>query len=85
MLNYEDVKRWKRDLMLADPEFLTGRGRLESVEFHTAERVYLAGVVDGGMTSAMLTEAMTMYEPGDARLNAVAKALERLVEQLKAE
>jgi hypothetical protein len=47
MLNYEDVKRWKRDMMLADPEFLTGRGRLESVEFHTAERVYLAGVEDG--------------------------------------
>jgi hypothetical protein len=36
MLDYADVKRWKRELMLSDPEFLTGHGRLESVEFHVA-------------------------------------------------
>lgn len=47
MLDYEDVKRKKRDLMMADQDFITGRGRLESVEFHTHEFVYLKGVEDG--------------------------------------
>lgn len=33
--------------MVNDPKFIGGRGRLESVEFHTAERIYLKGVEDG--------------------------------------
>lgn len=56
MLDYENVKRWKRDLMVNDPKFIEGRGRLESVEFHTAERIYLAGVEDG-MKAAGLDDA----------------------------
>jgi len=47
MLDYEEVKRHKRDLMVTDKTFITGRGRLESVEFHTHEFVYLRGVEDG--------------------------------------
>jgi hypothetical protein len=53
MLDYETVKRWKRDLMVNDPKFIEGRGRLESVEFHTAQRIYLAGVEDGMRASGL--------------------------------
>jgi len=42
--------------MVSDPKFIEGRGRLESVEFHTAERIYLKGVEDG-MKVAGLTDA----------------------------
>ncbi len=45
MLSYETIKRHKRDLMTA-PDFIEGRCRLESVEFHTYEFVYLKGVED---------------------------------------
>jgi hypothetical protein len=62
MLDYETVKRWKRDLMVNDPEFLTGRGRLESVEFHLAERIYLAGVADGVAVVAKLDEVVALLE-----------------------
>jgi hypothetical protein len=47
MLDYEDIKRFKRDLMVNDPTFIDGRGRLESVEYHTYQFVYLKGVEDG--------------------------------------
>ena len=46
MLDYCEVKRKKRELMLNDG-FVDGRGRIESVEYHTHEFVYLAGVADG--------------------------------------
>jgi hypothetical protein len=58
MLDYADVKRWKRERMLADPEFLTGHGRLESVEFHVAEKIYLKGIEDAAPALAKLIEAM---------------------------
>jgi hypothetical protein len=48
--------------MVNDPEFLTGRGRLESVEFHLAERIYLAGVADGAAVAAKLDEVVALLE-----------------------
>jgi len=62
ILDYEHVKRWKRDLMVNDPKFIEGRGRLESVEFHTAERIYLKGIEDGGMTAAKLDEVIALLQ-----------------------
>lgn len=62
MLDYETVKRWKRDLMVNDPKFIEGRGRLESVEFHLAERIYLKGVEDGGVTAFKLDEAISLLK-----------------------
>lgn len=56
MIDYEDIKRHKRDLMVNDPEFITGRGRMESVEYHTHKFVYLKGVEDG-MKAAGLEDA----------------------------
>lgn len=47
MLDYEEVKRHKRDLMMNDPNFITGRGRMESIEFHTHEFVFLRGFEEG--------------------------------------
>jgi hypothetical protein len=47
VIEYETIKRFKRDLMVNDPNFTDGRGRLESVEFHAYEFVYLQGVADG--------------------------------------
>lgn len=47
MLDYEEIKRFKRDLMANDPAFANGRGRLESVEFHTYAFVFARGVAEG--------------------------------------
>ena len=64
MLDYEDVKRRKLSLMLEDPNFITGRGRLESVEFHVHEFVYLKGVEDGmkvaGLPDAEIKRLISM-------------------------
>jgi hypothetical protein len=62
MLDYETVKRWKRDLMVHDPAFIDGRGRLESVEFHTAKRIYLKGVTDGDALVAKLDEVIELLQ-----------------------
>lgn len=83
MLDYENVKRWKRDLMVNDPKFIEGRGRLESVEFHTAERIYLKGVEDGGMTSAKLDEVMMLMDSALADPAQVLGLLQGIKEQLR--
>lgn len=78
MLDYEEVKRFKRDLMVSDPNFITGRGRLESVEFHTHEFVYLRGVEDGGLAAAKLDEAIALLKtrgPGYANVLAIVEQL----------
>jgi hypothetical protein len=80
VLKYSDVKRWKRELMLSDPEFLTGHGRLESVEFHVAERIYLKGIEDAAPALAKLIEAMDVMVPGVT----VSGTIFDLVQEIKA-
>lgn len=46
-----------RELMMADG-FLDGRGRIESVEYHTHEFVYLAGVTDGLKAAGLSDDEM---------------------------
>jgi len=80
MLDYETVKRWKRDLMVNDPKFIEGRGRLESVEFHLAERIYLKGIEDGGLTVAKLDEAIGLLQtrgPGYANVLAIVQDIKK--------
>lgn len=64
MLDYEDVKRRKLSLMMSDPNFITGRARLESVEFHVHEFVYRKGVEDGmkvaGLSDAEIKRLISM-------------------------
>ncbi|MFZ2981992.1 MAG: hypothetical protein WA085_13250 [Sphingobium sp.] len=52
MLSYEAIKKFKRDLMTA-PDFIEGHGRLESVEFHTYEFVFLRGIEEGFAAAGM--------------------------------
>jgi len=80
MLDYADVKRWKRELMLADPEFLTGRGRLESVEFHVAERIYRKGIEDGGLCLKKIEQAIEAWElVGDEKPVALLQEIRSLL------
>lgn len=82
MLDYETVKRWKRDLMVNDPKFIEGRGRLESVEFHLAERIYLKGVADGEAVAAKLDKVIALLEErgvGYATVLEIAYEIRKLV------
>lgn len=56
MLDYEDVKRMKMEMMLNDPDFITGRGRLESLEYHLHGYVYFRGIQDGLKAAGLCEE-----------------------------
>lgn len=63
MLSYEEIKKFKRDLMTA-PDFIEGHGRLESVEFHTFEfvfrRAFAEGLAAAGMPDAEIQRILKL-------------------------